>query len=199
MKVLHKLLYFGNLKALPLIILFGALLLSANTLQANILVEDISSNGFIQNNGQIYDEELNIRNDVLFVSSFNNMNIFFTTKGIVYHFYKIEASKYNQIRAGKIHNPYSDEEWEQINKEIANHSYKGELIEDKGEQYRIDIEFPGADLSNAIGEKSCVEKKHYYHPLYPDGVRDVPVWNTIRYKEVYPGIDLVFYYNNGIK
>ncbi len=179
------------------ILFVGALLLSTNTLQANIIVEKTAASGFIQNNGQIYDEELNIRDDVFFVSSFNNMNIFFTNKGIVYHFYKIEASKYNQIRAGKINNPYSDEEWENINQEIAEHRYEGDLIKDKGEQYRIDIQFPGANLSNAIGEKSCTEKKHYYHPLYPDGVRDVPVWNTIRYQDVYPGIDLVFYYNNG--
>lgn len=128
---------------------------------------------FTENGGQIYDGSGNFRSDVNFVTSAAGSNIYFTNHGIVYHFFKIEPSKYDLIRSKKIENPYTPEEWEQINKDIAEGKMDMDLVETRGKQYRIDIDFPGADLSRPSGEKNTGVKRNYFHPNYNDGIYGV--------------------------
>jgi len=153
--------------------------------------------GFEKNLGQIYDESGQQRPDVQYVASFPDINLFFTKDGVVFYYRQVEASKFDEIRSRKIENPYSDEEWESILKDMDNGNVNGELIKQKTRLYRVDLRFPGADLSDTEGEIEKQEKRHYYHPNYPEGVRDVPLYERIRYKNVYPGIDLVFHVNDG--
>ena len=152
---------------------------------------------FIENGGQVYDGRGNFRSDVDFVTSSAGTNIYFTDHGIVYHFFKIEPSKYDLIRSKKIENPYTPQEWEQINKDISEGKMDMDLVETRGKQYRIDIEFPGADLSRPKGEKPAGMKRNYFHPKYNDGIYGVSSYEQIRYSEAYPGIDLIFYFRNG--
>ena len=153
--------------------------------------------GFIENKGQIFDEAGKFRSDVYFVSYISGTSVFFTNEGVVFYFKKIELSEYEKIRFRIIPNPYSDKEWESIRKQISDDNYKGELLKSKGEFYRIDISFPGATLISPIGENEMLEKRNYFNPQHPDGLMDVPVFENIRYSNIYPGIDLVFYVKSG--
>ncbi|PLW91771.1 MAG: hypothetical protein C0592_14285, partial [Marinilabiliales bacterium] len=159
-----------------------------------VLAQVSQNHMFTENAGQIYDGDDVFRDDVAFVATFNGMNVYFTNHGIVHQFYKVEPSQYDLICAGKIENPYSYEEWEAINKEIAEGKFEGDLIMTKKEQYRIDLEFPGADLSQAVGEDLRTAHYNYFHPNYNDGIDNVSNFGKIRYQNAYPGIDLVFYF-----
>jgi len=153
--------------------------------------------GFEENKGQIFDETGKFRSDVYFVSNFSGANVFFTNEGVVFYFKKIEPSEFDKILSERIPNPYSDKEWEDIMKQITNNEYKGDLIKPKGEFYRIDITFPGATLNTPLGENEMPEKRNYFNPQYPDGLMNVPIFESIRYNNVYQGIDLVFYLQSG--
>jgi len=153
--------------------------------------------GFEENKGQIFDEAGKFRDDVYFVANFSGANVFFTNEGVVFHFYKIEPSEYEKILTGKIPNPYSSKEWEEIRLRFSKGEYNGDEVKAKSENYRIDITFPGANLNNPVGEKELLEKHHFYNPHHPDGLRDVPMFEKIRYKNAYQGIDLIFYVQSG--
>ena len=159
---------------------------------------EISANrGFEENKGQIFDESGKFRDDVFFVAKFSGANVFFTNEGVVFYFYKIQPSKFDEIRAGKVANPYTDKEWEDIMKKMSEGNYNDDLVKTKAEFYRIDINFPGASLIKAAGENEQLEKRSFFNPKHPEGIQNVPVYDKIRYKNVYPGIDLVFYIQSG--
>ena len=156
-----------------------------------------ASVGFEENKGQIYDEAGKFRDDVHFVANFSGANVFFTDAGVVMRFYKVEPSEYMKISAGKIPNPYSSEAWEEIQKKISKGESVGDLVKENGEQYRIDITFPGAKFNKATGENEMLEKHNFFNPNHLEGLSNVPLFERIRYKDVYPGIDLVFYIQSG--
>ena len=165
--------------------------------QSQIDISKPTGIGFEENKGQIYDEAGKYRNDVHFVARFSGANIFFTNEGVIFHFYKITPSEFEKIAAGKIPNPYTCQEWENIKLRFSKGDYNGDEVKAKKENFRIDLTFPGAELSNPVGEKEMTEKHHYYNPQHPDGLRDVPLFEKIRYKNAYKGIDLVFYEQAG--
>ncbi|MBN1756621.1 hypothetical protein JW877_10485 [bacterium] len=154
--------------------------------------------GFELNRGQIYDEDGQGRPEVQFVAGFPGVNLFFTPQGVVLYFRQVEASKLDLIMSGKMQNPYSAGEWERIMSQIAEGNLEKEMVRAKTNLYRVDLCFPGADLSHAGGEFEKQEKRHYYHPNYPEGIRDVILYERIRYKNIYAGIDLVFRIHNGV-
>jgi len=160
-------------------------------------IDRSSGFGFEENKGQIFDETGKPRSDVYFVAHFSGANIFFTNNGVVFDFYKVEPSRYEKILSGKIPNPYSEKEWEDIRHKFSNGEYNEDDVKAKGEHYRVDITFPGANLNKPDGEQEELEKHNYYNPHYPDGLRDVSLFKKIRFKNVYKGTDLVFYVNNG--
>jgi hypothetical protein len=157
----------------------------------------IGTTGFEENKGQIFDESRKFRSDVHFVARISNASVFFTENGIVFYFKEIKPSEFDKIRAGKIPNPYSDKEWENILKQITNNEYHGDLVKTDVNAYRIDLTFPGANLTNPIGEIMTIEKRNYYTSNVPNGIRDIPVYERVRYKNAYPGIDLIFYLQSG--
>jgi hypothetical protein len=154
--------------------------------------------GFEKNLGQIYDESGKFRDDVHFVAKFSEANVFLTENGVVFYFKKVTPSEYEKILANKIPNPYSDREWENIQKKCAEGNELGDMFKAKSEAYRIDITFPDANFDNPIGCDEKIEKRHYYNPHNPDGLRNVPIFEKVRYEDVYQGVDMVFYFHDGI-
>ena len=178
--------------------LWMLLLLITPVFSFSQIVPDINSNqGFEENIGQVFDESGKFRNDVYFVAHFSGANVFFTNEGVVFYFNKTEPSEFDKIRAGRIPNPYSDKEWEEIMRKFSGGEDLGDLMKSKSEFYRIDITFPAAKLNKPVGEHAKLETRNYYNPQHPDGLRDVPLYEKIRYENVYPGIDLVFYEQSG--
>ncbi|MEX2593766.1 MAG: hypothetical protein WD426_13415 [Anditalea sp.] len=147
---------------------------------------------FIENKGQITDESGEYRDDVHFVAQFPGVNVFFTDEGVVYYFKKTEASKLDMIEAGKLPDPFTDREWDNIRRNGADK----ELTEIKTEAYRIDLHFLGAKLEKPEGEAVQQSKYQYFSPVVPDGA-EANLYGRIRYNNVYPGIDLVFHSSKG--
>ncbi len=59
--------------------------------------------------------------------------------------------------------------------------------------YRIDMTFPGA-RDNLVPEveQELERRMHVYDALHPEGVTDLRTFSVLRYRDLYPGIDLVF-------
>ncbi|MEM7036194.1 MAG: hypothetical protein AAF570_04370 [Bacteroidota bacterium] len=66
-------------------------------------------------------------------------------------------------------------------------------VEDAVELYRMDLRFPGSNLTAEV-EASGMEKgvRNYYTAQFPEGILDVPAYGKLVYKEIYPGTDLEF-------
>lgn len=151
------------------------------------------SPSFVENKGQITDESGKFRPDVFYVAKFSGMDVFFTNHGVVYYFKKVTPAKLDLIRAGKIPDPYTDREWDEINRNGAS----GDDAKAELKAYRIDLHFPGTKLKKPKGFGELAQKNNYFAPAYPDGIMGVPSFKGIRYNDAYPGIDLVFHITDG--
>ena len=177
----------------------SALLLSTAVCAGEVNIPGGEQGYFEMNKGQLSDENGNAADHVHFSTRFNGLNIFFTSNGVVYYYKEIRLSTIEKIKRNLLPNPYSPEEWEQINKELNAGFTGGYDCVDSAYLYRIDIEFPGADFSHpvALSEDRLIRVHDYYIPRYPEGLRNVPTYSRIMYKNIYEGIDLVYYFTEG--
>ena len=177
---------------------FAGLLSVVNAFAGNDGVEAFSSQrlGFEQNMGQVLDAKRNRCDNVYFKAVMGDATAFFTNEGVTFVFAHKELSEFEQIMSGMKENPYSPEEWERIRNKVENENYYGDITTPKLQVSALKMMFPGADLTNAIGEDKKLEERNYFTPEYSDGLFGVPVYDKIRYKNVYPGTDLVFYFKD---
>lgn len=128
-----------------------------------------TSSGFVENKGQIINDNGAVMNDVFFKSSIPEGDLYITNKGLTYAFYKIE----DEDRKEKEH------------KNDENISIR---------QYRMDVDLKGASIKkeNIITEStgSCVYNFFYEH--CPNGIMRVNQYKKITIKNVYPNIDWVW-------
>ncbi len=134
--------------------------------------------GFEPNMGQIRDQDGKPVRNIIFYTKFNGLNLFITDKGITFIIYKPEGILRN-IR--------------QINT-FPNRS-KCDV------QYsRIDIDVLGTKIkkSKIVYEDELPGYTNYYNPQYPGGTMYVKSYGRVRIKNLYPGIDWIFEYKNGV-
>lgn len=135
---------------------------------------------FTENKGQMTDMDGNPVPFVLFRQESGGMNFYITDKGLTYAFLNwrkepkqnlSEAEKEEELRNGKI---------------------KKQKFLDWA---RIDMELEGAHIAreNVIVEKESAGSSQYFLGHCPDGITGVKSYEKITFKEVYPGIDWVFY------
>ncbi len=172
---------------------------SSNSNRKDSVNHNSINNYFEKNLGQIIDENSNLVSEVHFSTHLNGLNVFFTNKGLVYYYKEIKLSRIEMIKRGLILNPYTNEEWKTIMEEInSSDSHQYDII-DTTRMYRVDIEFSGGNFNNPVvnNENKLVRAHDYYTPQFPNGLRGVPCYNKITYSEVYNGIDLIYYFENG--
>ena len=157
-----------------------------------------TNNGFEQNLGQILDVNRNRCENVFFKADVDGATVFFTNDGVVFSFTSVEQSEYMQIKMGIKENPYSPEEWKELRRKIDGGIYNGEDIKPKVQATVLRITFPGANLTKVQGEEKKHETHNYFTPELPDGLYGVPTFQKIRYANVYPNVDLLFYFENGL-
>jgi hypothetical protein len=90
----------------------------------------------------------------------------------------------------------------QDNKEHLNKISDKMLSEAKVKSHQIDVKFIGINenFSTLENQKTSYYSSFYNSPNHPNGVLDVPSFNSISYKEIYSGIDINFFTNeNGFK
>ena len=165
----------------------------ANNYVSNVDVSPV----FEQNNGQIIDAKRNRCDNVFFKAEVNGATAFFTNEGVKLSFTSVKLSEYMKIRMGLMENPYAPEEWMELTRKYNSGKYDDEFMPEY-QSAVLQIQFPGANLTNANGEERKLETRNYFTPEFPDGLYGVPTFGKIRYSNAYPNIDLLFYFENGL-
>ncbi|MBL7717773.1 MAG: SBBP repeat-containing protein [Flavipsychrobacter sp.] len=134
---------------------------------------------FMENKGQIVDQNYQPRTDIDFNLAGKGFAVFVGQGQMHYQFDKLENAE--AINAQKNKQPVPDEE---PVKEI--HSY-----------YRVDVELVGANKKAlAVAENRQPDYDMYYLESAPNGVK-VNGYARVVYKDVYPNIDWVLYSKKG--
>lgn len=138
--------------------------------------------GFIENKGQIVDDKQQLLPEINFKVEQRGLNAYFKPNGIIYHLYRSEK---------KTQAEYTKDDWENYNKgNIA-------AIGEKVYFFRLDFELIGSNLNAEVIKKDLHEiKRNYYLGHCPKGILDVQEYGEIVYLNVYPNIDLRYYYKN---
>jgi len=137
--------------------------------------------GFIENKGQIIDQNNNPNHEVKFLLNTSGLNVQLKTNGFSYDAYVIDRYK-KEKRSNDL--PDMPEPLDDIVMTFQ----------------RIDIEFIGANVSpQLIAENQAADYMNYYTTSTPEeGIRYVRHFGKITYKNLYPNIDLVFEAQTGL-
>ncbi len=132
---------------------------------------------FTENRGQMVDMKNNPVPFVLFKAEAPGINMYVTETGLTYTFLKVEEEK----EKGKFFRPKEEEEHEA-------ESFISEWT-------RIDLLLKDASIKkeNIVREGTSVSCMNFFYWHCPNGVYSVKQFEKIVIKEVYPGIDWVFY------
>ena len=162
------------------ILLSFTLLFFISSIFAEEFNKKYSEYRFIENKGQIVDFDGNVRNEFLYYSKSENLDIYFRKEGITYIFKKGDKSP-------DISN-FSKEEQEKIIKDFLNK---------KTLYYRLDVDFVNPSESiELLGEEKSESYLNFYYAHCPQGVLNVKSINKIIYKNVYQGVNFVFYFKD---
>ena len=131
------------------------------------------ASGFIENKGQIIDQNNKPNPSVLFLLNTPGLNVQLRKSGFSYDVYSLVFNT-------------------NLHPKVTNDS-----LVPKYKVQRIDIDFQNINPSSTIETSvSSTEYLNYYTlGLPPEGVTSVRSFNTVTYKDIYPGIDLQFICN----
>ena len=134
--------------------------------------------GFIENKGQIHDQNYKANPDVKYLLCLGNgMNVQLKANGFSYDTYKTEVKEriiddsFDKMRQNN-----------ELRKDITYYFH------------RVDVELVGANTTpEIIAEEPSADYLNYYNTVTPEsGATFVRNYGKITYKEIYPGIDMVF-------
>ena len=138
---------------------------------------------FMENRGQVLDQQGRARPDVLFLAKSGGAKMALRANGISYQF-----EKTNYKEAGK------------REKETSLRGPAADRPEiESVETNRLDMYLEGANpVPEVVREVGSDYVENYYNiPSVPEGITGVRSWTRIRLKEVYPGIDWLIYSQEG--
>lgn len=133
---------------------------------------------FIENKGQMVDMEGKPVPSVLYKAEVAGLNLYITEKGLTYVFIKSEQTKQ-----------------ENTTQNIATGIAKPPIKNENLSWERIEMLLKGAVIKkeNILTEGISTDFSQYFLAHCPDGITDVHSFKKITIKEIYPGIDWVFY------
>ncbi len=139
--------------------------------------------GFIENKGQINDQHNKANPNVKYLLCLGNgMNVQLKANGFSYDTYKTEVKEKNTDDSFDKTRPNNEPE-----KEITYNFH------------RVDVELDGANTNpEIIAEEPSADYLNYYNAVTPEsGATSVRNYGKITYKDIYPGIDMVFVARTG--
>ncbi len=159
------------------------IILSTTLLFSQKKKPDNNSYHFYENKGQIVDQDGKENKEVKYLFHSNGLNVQLRSNGFSYDIYETK----------KIANPNFSKE--------TQHSLPGPNLYNTNEYiyekliHRVDIELVNFNKKAIISpeEKSADYENYYNLPKNPKGVTNVHRYKKIRYKNIYPHIDLVFF------
>lgn len=143
-----------------------------------------SSTGFIENKGQIIDQNGKPNNKVKYLLNTNGLNVQIRENGFSYDIYETKKHKLSKKEIAK-QNPFPDV----LQERNKLPDYKLEYI-----YHRIDIDFLNSRKNTKIiAEEKSIDYDNYYNVIgKPEGVLNVHKYKQITYENIYPNIDVVF-------
>lgn len=141
-----------------------------------------SSLGFIENKGQIIDQNGKTNNTVKYLLNTNGLNVQLRQNGFSYDVFEI---KKNAIRKKSNKNSAF----------LIPEQNKTEELTFKTNYHRVDIDFVGSNPDAVLVAecKSTYFENFYNNPLKPEGISNVFKYQKITYQNIYPNIDVVFF------
>ncbi len=134
---------------------------------------------FLENKGQITNTNNEPVPSVLFKASAPGMDMYITKQGLTCVFINVEENDQKEKDASVSPRLPKDEKEEKITTEMA----------------WLDVHLNGASIKeeNIIREGESAEHFNFFYGHCPQGIYDVKQYDKITIREVYPGIDWVFY------
>ncbi|MEP7128050.1 MAG: hypothetical protein ABI729_04240, partial [Chitinophagales bacterium] len=163
--------------ALLFIFIFSYLALTA---QETWLASTQQQLGFVENKGQVIDQRGNANGNVRFIFADKYFNLQLKEDGFSYELFE-EKLPQNLSESG-------------LKSGLPNESDDFEREEGKLQSHRIDVKVVGANLNAQIsGESPTGTVLNFYNSnSTSEGITGVQSFDKVRYKNIYPGIDLVF-------
>ena len=164
-----------KIKVLIYFILFSTTLFSQNK---------NPSIGFIENKGQLIDQNSKPNNSVKYLLNTNGLNVQLRENGFSYDIYETKKQKLSKKEIAK-QNPFPD----MIQEKGKSQDYKLEYI-----YHRIDIDFVNSKKNVTLkAEEKSTDYDNYYNVIgKPEGVLNVHKYKQVTYENIYPNIDVVF-------
>ncbi|MBD0254179.1 MAG: IPT/TIG domain-containing protein, partial [Cytophagales bacterium] len=136
--------------------------------------------GFTENKGQVADLAGKSRPDVLYALTSGTVRVFLTKKGMIYSFIQVDDGAGGD----------------------RNFHLGGERLSPSGNPavrtYQLEMHWAGAHAGVSVrAEEPTGETSNHYLPHCPAGVSGAKSFGKIRYENIYPRIDLVFYFRDG--
>lgn len=147
----------------------------------NELVDNARIIGFQENKGQFSGTNSEDASYVLFKAALPNLNVWVTTSGLTYQFYRTQQFS-NDESIVKNSKDYLDRidstlfEWTRVDMVLKNASIRKENVVMQGEMQSV---------------------SNFYYPHCKNGVEKVRTFSKIVIEEIYPGIDWVLMSRNG--
>ena len=138
--------------------------------------------GFIENKGQIVDQNQKENKSVLFLLNTNGLNVQLRKNGFSYDVYEIKTKSPSKKQNQK------------DNFSLNNFENQSE-IKQKIKFHRIDIYFLNSN-SNAklVSEEKSIDYDNYYNIIHaPNGITNVHKFKKVTYQNIYNKIDVVFF------
>lgn len=140
-------------------------------------------NLFIENKGQVSDQNYKPRLDVLFGGTADGIVFHLKNNGISYQFNKVDSWEKFEISKNKYFDTLNNKSLS-LPKQIT--------------FYRLDINWLNCNASPQIlKENALQEYANYYLEVCPNGVNGVKSYEQITYQNIYNGVDLKWYQKNG--
>ena len=146
---------------------------------------------FLENKGQMTDMGENPVPFVLFKAEAPGLDMYITEKGLTYVFISRSPSP-DLSPDGRGEGQYENAP-STYNEQEPSPPHMGEM---EGASWsRIDMDLPGASIKkeNIIKEGMSKSFFQYFFSHCPDGITDVRTYQKVTIKDIYPGIDWVFY------
>lgn len=159
------------------------MVLNAVLLFSQKKISENNSYYFYENKGQITDQDGKVNQDVRYLFHSNGLNVQLRTGGFSYDIYEIK----------KTSNPgFSKKEKNAL--PVPDQYHVSEYIYEKL-IHRVDIDLVNSNTQSTItAEGKSPDYDNYYNlPDNPKGISNVHRYQKIRYKNIYPHIDLVFF------
>ncbi len=152
---------------------------------AQKMLNNSKSIEFIENKGQIADQNGNVNWDVLFVAEVPYGTVTIRRDGISCTFIKQDVEKLNLLKKSM------------FSKDVKKNDRSALAEGIPTETYRVDMRLKNSNWNPTIEKFEMAEDfNNYYLPQCPNGITQVRKFKTIKINDVYPNIDFVVYANN---